>query len=119
MKRKKFFHYVPKVVEYDVTIDEENLVKAWKKEFNNFYSLFPPDIWFDAIPDSQESAILEDILSEATQDDDYPVFEIQPCGCDELYAYTIVEIEEQFNTDFYNFCWRAVEKIAYDLGLLY
>lgn len=118
MKKRKFFHYIPKIVEYDVIIDEENLVKAWKKEFNALQI----ETWFNeaqSLPDFQEKNILWDILNEATQDDDYPVFKIQPCGSDDIYVYTIIDIEEQFNTDFYNFCWRAVEKIAYDLGLLY
>ena len=118
MKKRKIFHYIPKIVEYDIVIDEENLVKAWKKALNTLQT----EGWFNeakSLPDFQEENILWDILCEATQDDDYPVFEIQPCGSDDIYAYTIIEIEEQFNTDFYNFCWRAVEKIAYDLGLLY
>lgn len=118
MKKRKFFHYVPKVVEYDIVINEDNLAKAWKKALDTLQT----EGWFNeakSFPDFQEENILWDILCEATQDDDYPVFEIQPCESDELYAYTIVEIEEQFNTDFYNFCWKAVQKIAYDLGLLY
>ena len=118
MKKRKFFHYVPKIQEYDVVIDEENLVKAWKKELNTLQI----ETWFNeakSLPDFQEENILYDILCVATEDDDYPVFEIQPCGSDDIYAYTIIEIEEQFNTDFYNFCWEAVRKIAYDLGLLY
>lgn len=118
MKKRKFFHYIPKVIEYDVTIDEDNLAKAWKKALDTLQT----EGWFNeakSLPDFQEENILWYILYEVTQDDDYPVFEIQPCGSDKLYAYTIVEIEEQFNTDFYNFCWEAVQKIAYDLGLLY
>ncbi len=118
MKKRKIFHYIPKVIEYDVTIDEDNLAKAWKKALDTLQT----EGWFNeakSLPDFQEENILWDILCEATQNDDYPVFEIQPCGSDKLYAYTIIEIEEQFNTDFYNFCWKAVQKIAYDLGLLY
>ena len=118
MKKRKFFHYVPKIVEYDVVIDEENLVKAWKKELNTLQI----ETWFNeakSLPDFQEENILYDILCVATEDDDYPVFEIQPCGSDDIYAYTIIEIEEQFNTDFYNFCWEALQEVAKDLGLLY
>lgn len=119
MKKRKFFHYVPKVVEYDIVIDEENLVKAWKKAFNDFYSFFPPETCFDTITDSEENVFLWNILCEAVKDDDYPVFEVEPYESGHVYAYTIVEIVEQFDTDFYNFCWEAVQKIAYDLGLLY
>ena len=118
MKKRKFFHYVPKIVEYDVVIDEENLVKAWKKELNTLQI----ETWFNeakSLPDFQEENILYDILCVATENDDYPVFEIQPCGSDDIYAYTIIEIEEQFNTDFYNFCWEALQEVAKDLGLLY
>lgn len=115
MKKRKFFHYVPKVIEYDVMIDEENLVKAWKKTLNF-------EAWFNItklFTDSEERALLWNLLCEAVKDDDYPVFEIEPYESGHVYAYTMVEIEEQFNTDFYNFCWKAVQKIAYDLGLLY
>lgn len=118
MKKRKIFHYIPKVIKYDVTIDEDNLAKAWKKALDTLQT----EGWFNeakSFPDFQEENILWDILCEAVKDDDYPVFEVEPCGSDKLYAYTIIEIEEQFNTDFYNFCWKAVQKIAYDLGLLY
>ena len=115
MKIRKFFHYVPKVVEYEIIINEDNLAKAWKKTLNF-------EAWFNLtklFTDSEESTLLWNLLCEAIKDDDYPVFEIEPYESGHVYAYTIVEIKEQFNTDFYNFCWRAVEKIAYDLGLLY
>ena len=85
------------------------------------YKVLPVKAEIDTFMDNYdpEENILYDILCVATENDDYPVFEIQPCGSDYIYAYTIIEIEEQFNTDFYNFCWEAVKKIAYDLGLLY
>lgn len=118
MKKRKFFHYIPKVIEYDVIIDEDNLVKAWKKALDTLQT----EGWFNeakSLPDFQEENILWDILCEAVKDDDYPVFEVEPYESGHVYAYTMVEIVEQFDTDFYNFCWEAVEKIAYDLGLLY
>lgn len=114
----KKFHYIPPVTGYDLTIDENNLVMAWKKKFN----ILQTEEWFNeakSFDDFEEENILWDILCEATQDNCYPVFRLHPDNSRYTDAYTITEIEEEFDLDFYNFCWGALQEVAKDLGLLY
>ena len=114
----KKFHYIPPVTGYDISIDEDNLVKAWKKEYNTLQT----ESWFNeakSLADFEEENILWYILCEATQDDCYPVFQIHPDNSKWTDTYTINEIVEEFDLNFYNFCWNVLQEVAKDLGLLY
>ena len=114
----KKFHFVPSINELDVKVDEDNLVKAWKEALNLF---FYSDILekAKALTDDGERKVLYDILSDAVDNDEYPVLEVHPCGSDYAYAYRLGEIEEEYSYEFFNFCSEAIDEVATDLGLLY
>lgn len=115
----KKFHFVPSINELDVTVDEENLVKAWKEALGWFFDSEDFLEKAKALTDYGEKRVLYDIFTDAVNNDEYPVLEVHPCGSDHIYAYRLDEIEEEYNYEFFDFCWEAVEKIATDLGLLY
>lgn len=112
------FHFIPSINELDVKVDEENLVKAWKETLNCF---FAPELLERAktLTDYGERRVLYDILTDAVNNDEYPVLEVQPCGSDHIYAYRLDEIEEEYSCEFFDFCSEAIDEVAMDLGLLY
>ena len=116
----KKFHFVPSINELDVKVDEENLVKAWKEALKCF---FAPDKYLleraKTLTDYGERRVLYDILTDAVNNDEYPVLEVHPCGSDHTYAYRLDEIEEEYSYEFFNFCSEAIDEVATDLGLLY
>lgn len=113
------FHFVPSINELDVTIDEENLVKAWKEALN----FFAPDKYLleraKSLTDYGERKVLYNILSDAVDSYEYPVLKVQPCGSEYVYTYRLDEIEEEYSYEFFNFCSEAIDEVATDLGLLY
>lgn len=115
----KKFHFVPSINELDVTIDEENLVKAWKEALN----FFAPDKYLleraKSLTDYGESKVLYNILSDAVDSYEYPVLKVQPCGSENTYTYRLGEIEEEYSYEFFNFCSEIIDEVATDLGLLY
>jgi len=116
----KKFHFVPSINELDLKIDEENLVKAWKEALVWF---FGSDEYLlekaKSLTDDGERRVLYDIITDAANNDEYPVLEVQPCGSDYIYAYRLNEIEEEYSYEFFDFCSEAIDEIAMDLGLLY
>lgn len=114
----KKFHFVPSINELDVKVDEENLVKAWKEALN---IIFGSHVLEKAktLTDDGERRMLYDILSDAVDNDEYPILEVQPCGSDYIYAYRLDEIEEEYSYEFFNFCSEIIDEVATDLGLLY
>lgn len=114
----KKFHFVPSINELDVKVDEENLVKAWKEALN---IIFGSHVLEKAktLTDDGERRMLYDILSDAVDNDEYPILEVQPCGSDYIYAYRLGEIEEEYSYEFFNFCSEIIDEVATDLGLLY
>ena len=115
----KKFHFVPRINELDVTVDEENLVKAWKEALGWFFDSKDFLEKAKALTDDGEKRVLYDIFTDAVNNDEYPVLEVQPCGSDYIYAYRLDEIEEEYNCEFFNFCSDIMDEVATDLGLLY
>lgn len=115
----KKFHFVPSINELDVTIDEENLVKAWKDAVNFFAS----DKYLleraKSLTDYGEHKVLYSILSDAVDSYEYPVLKVQPCGSEYVYAHRLCEIENEYSYEFFDFCSEIIDEVAMDLGLLY
>lgn len=115
----KKFHFVPSINELDVKVDEDNLVKAWKEALGWFFDSEDFLEKAKALTDYGEKRVLYDILTDAVNNDEYPVLEVHPCGSDHIYAYRLDEIKEEYNYEFFDFCSEAIDEVATDLGLLY
>ena len=118
------FRYVPVVTEWDVIIDEDNLIKAWKLEFN---FMFDPNCYNDwineikAYDEWEERETLWEILTEALCNREFPVFKLYPVNCNHnlWYKETFDQIETDFDRDFADFCINCAEEVANDLGLYF
>lgn len=106
------FQFSPNIRTWDLIINEDNLKKAWDRaevKYEKEKAKWGYAPWLEDR--------LWHIFCEAINDEEYPIFNVYPWGYACRVPYTIMEIEDEFPHDYYDFCYEKAEEVAKDLGL--
>ena len=112
-------YHFEQIIEYDIEIDVDNLIKGIKEELSSYYKMgkMGTDRWLEEVKllsDDDADEWLWECIQEAINNEKYPVFIID--GCPRSYA--LYQINNWFNNDdFSNFCRDTCYQVLEELGI--
>lgn len=115
-------YHFEQIIEYDIEIDVDNLIKGIKEELFNYSRYYQmgeigTDEWLESVKllsDEDADEWLWDCIREAMNNDKYPVFIIEGCP----RAYALYQIANWFNNDdFSKFCKETCYRVLEELGI--
>lgn len=112
-------YHFEQIIEYDIEINVDNLIKGIKEELSSYYKMgkMGTDKWLEEVKllsDDDADEWLWDCIREAMSNEKYPIFIID--GCPRIY--TMNQIANWFNNDdFSEFCRETCYRVLEELGI--